>query len=110
MNFDHLEIVMNMIEQEESKLINQKELVRLVATQAEYLHYEVKDILDAFCYVVIKQLEEGNRIKLDDMFTIGVRSTNPRAFVLNGVAGVSQGKKKVDFVTSNILINRLNHS
>ena len=73
--------------------LNQRQLIRAVADDCDYLIYEVQDVLEGLRRVITAALSEGKEVKLEHLFTISPKVNKPRPFLnpQTGETEVSSG-------------------
>lgn len=61
--------------------INQKQLIKAVADDCNYLVYEVQDVLESLRRVITAALVEGKEVKLEHLLMISPKINAPRLFL-----------------------------
>lgn len=90
--------------------ITQKQLIRAVADDCDYLVYEVQDVLEGLRRVITAALAEGKEVRLEHLFTVSPKVNNPRPYLnpYSGVTEVSSGSVTCSVKISQYLKDYLN--
>jgi len=91
-------------------LINHPSLVKLLAKQADYPQYIVKDILHALAVVLPQELLRGSKVKIEGVGTISPKKSTERDFVslLTGVRTTQWTKVSCTLKPDKLMSNALN--